>query len=333
MGHGFGGHVAQSDDNKAQDSTELATPSPDTKPSQVNAMAEVTRIVAASSPAEVMNISGNADAKTLDKAWKRIAFILHPDKLSKCTQEDQSAAAAALFRVQEAREEFRESLQASGAVNVPIEPEAQGRPVCTGTTRGQRRFECRWLVPEVSDASQPVEKYEVQGPRIFAHTGEPMEWVLLATLPKREGCFIFVEESPLQQEVMWAGDRARSSTLPLKVFAVNGRGRSEALWIQLPWANKFPWLSQGLPSLVCRSCCVLQPRRGGEKSQCACGGLLAPSSAAVVVRCSKCHGEALWDTAGSRLDCRACGHHMAVTPSGRRQQPRAQSLSVSTSRH
>jgi len=218
-------------------------------------------------------------------------------------------------------QEFRETSQASGLVDVPETPEAADRPVCRRNVPGQRRYECSWVVPELRDDSCPVEKYEVYGPRIFAHTGEPMEWVLLATLPRLEGCFNFVEESPTQQEVMWAGDRVRSPSIPLTVYAVNGRGRSEPLYFHLPWQNKFPWL-QGGQSLICRQCCTAQPRPNGrgDKFQCpSCDAWVAPSAAVVIIRCSKCHGEALWDQAGARLDCRCCGKNVA---SGNGLKPR-----------
>lgn len=275
-------------------------------------MAEVDRISSATSAAEVLNIPKEADEAALQRAWKALIFLLHPDKLSQLPPAEQAAATEAWHAVHQARQEFQESMQASGEVEVPTTPVALGRPLCTGTHRGQRRYECRWSIPEVRDSRSPVEKYEVYGPRIFAHTGEPMEWTLLATLPRREGCFVFVEESPMQQEVMWAGDRARAPAVPLTVYAANGRGKSEALYFQLPWAGKFPWLSQGLASVLCRHCCLVQPRAGGEgKQQCGCGAWISPGASAVVLRCPKCHGEALWDGAGSRLDCRACGRHMA----------------------
>lgn len=277
-------------------------------------MAEVRRVTAAETPAEVLNVLEDADDAAMQKAWKKLIFILHPDKLIGCTEEEKVMAAEALHAVHKAKEEFRESSQASGAVDVPDQLEAAGRPVCTRSTPGQRRYEIRWLVPEVADKFRPVEKYEIYGPRIFSHTGEPMEWVLLATLPKLEGSFIFVEESPTQQEVMWAGDRMRVPAVPLTVYGCNGRGRSEALYFHLPWQSKFPWL-QGQQSMLCRQCCTLQLRPPGkaDKVPCvACGIWLSPSAAAIMANCPKCHGEALWDASASRLDCRLCGRHVAM---------------------
>jgi len=251
----------------------------------------------------------------MQKTWKRLVFQLHPDKMLSFSVQERAAAAEALHRVHKAKEEFRESVQASGAVEVPGQPQVDGRPVCTRSQPGQRRYECRWLIPEQTDPDRPIEKYEVYGPRVFSHTGEPMEWVLLATLPRLQGCFVFVEESPTQQEVMWAGDRMRVPAVPLTVYSCNGRGRSEALYFQLPWLMKFPWL-QGTQSLLCRQCCSAMPRPVGkqDKVQCTtCSAWLAPNAAAIILRCPKCQGECLWDGNLSRLDCRVCGRQIAVS--------------------
>jgi len=299
--------------------------SPKFSVSKLGAMDEVERISKAHSPAEILNIPTDSNIETIQKAWKRLVFQLHPDKLALCTEDEKSAAADALHALHRARDEFRETIQASGIVDVPEQLESAGKPVCTRWTPGQRRFECRWQVPEMTNRRRPIEKYEVYGPRIFAHDGEPMEWVLLATLPKLEGCFVFVEESPTQNEVMSAGDRCRVPSVPLTVHSVNGRGRSEPLYFHLPWQSKFPWL-QGAPSMICRQCCTVQPKPAGSKSDkvlCgSCGACVSPSAAGLVLRCFKCHGEALWDSASGRLDCRMCGRHMAMhlnrcVPSGR----------------
>lgn len=258
----------------------------------------------------------------MHKAWKRLMLNLHPDKLQNCTEDEKAAAAEALHSVHKAKEEFREFTQASGAVDVPEQLQADGRPVCTRNQPGQRRYECRWVVPEQVDPARPVEKFEVYGPRVFAHTGEPMEWVLLATLPRLEGCFVFVEESPTQQEVMWAGDRMRVPAVPLTVYGCNGRGRSEALYFQLPWLMKFPWL-QGIQSLICRHCCAVMPRPGGklDKLPCtSCGQMLSTTTAAIIIRCPKCQGEALWDNGQNRLDCRVCGRQIAANPKPSQQR-------------
>merc|ERR1711920_472313 len=148
--------------------------------------------------------------------------------------------------------------EAAGAVDVPKLPIAGGKPVCTKNTPGQRHWECTWLIPEEHDPQRPISKYEVHGPRVFAHTGEPMEWVLLATLPRVDSSFVFVEDSPSQSEIMQAADRVRVIALPLRVYACNGRGRSEPLYLQLPWKKKFTWL-QGSPSILCRWCGNAQP--------------------------------------------------------------------------
>jgi len=309
----------------------LPPPSPAPTPSRekLDVMDEVQRISLAKTPGEILMVPEDADDAALQKAWKRLIFALHPDKLSGCSEEEKISANTALHAVHRARDEFRESAQACGLVDVPETPVATGRPVCTRNVPGQRRYECRWEIPTVRDMARPVHKYEVYGPRIFAHTGEPMEWVLLATLPKIEGVFILVEESPTQQEVMWAGDRARAPTVPLTVYAVNGRGRSEALYVYLPWQGKFPWL-QGNPSMICRQCCTVQckPRKGGEKFQCSsCDNWLSTGAAAIVLRCPKCAGEVLWDNNGARLDCRLCGRSIA---SGSIQQHRQAQRSAST---
>lgn len=306
---------------KVSEPTELPVPPPSmstprisTPRPRLDVMAEVDRIAEAQTPAEVLGIPEDADDAAMQKAWKKLIFALHPDKLCNCSEEDRAQAAEALHSIHQAREEFRESSQANGQVDVPETLVMSERPVvCTRNVPGQRRFECRWEVPEKRDPNRPVEKYEVYGPRIFAHTGEPMEWMLLATLPKLEGCFIFVEESPTQQEVMWAGDRVRSPSIPLTAYAINGRGRSEPLYFYLPWQTKFPWL-QGRPSLICRQCCSVQPRPHGkaEKFQCsACDFWISLNAAAVVINCPKCHGEAMWDNPGLRLDCRCCGRCLA----------------------
>lgn len=280
---------------------------------KVDLMAEVRRILAAASPAEVLGIAEDADDASLNKAWKKIAFHLHPDKLSSYSEDDRRSAADAFVSLHKAKEEFRESAQKSGQVEVPDTPTSDTKPTCTRNVPGQRRWECRWDVPELREKEKPIEKYEVYGPRIFSHEGEPMEWALLATLPRLESVFIFVEESPAQQEVMWAADRIRAPAVPLTVYAVNGRGRSEALYIQLPWANKFPWLTQGFPCMVCKQCCAILPRRSNDKTQCgSCAAWVSPSAAAIQVRCTKCSGEALWDNAGTRLDCRLCGRNIVT---------------------
>jgi len=285
--------------------------------STTQVIAEVRRIMAAETSAEILKIDADADDAAMQKAWKRIVFTLHPDKLSDCSVEDRNSAADALHRLHEAKEEFRGKVQASGAVEVPLLLQASGRPVCTKNTPGQRRYECRWLAPDTADSLRPVVKYEVFGPRIFSTSGEPMEWSLLATLPRLDCCFVFVEESPTQQEVMWAADRQRVPSLPLTVYAVNGRGKSEALYYYLPWQGKFTWL-QGVTSMICRQCCALQPqpsRSCSDKQPCnSCGAWIVPNASTIVIHCPKCFGEALWDNTLSRLDCRLCGRHVASNP-------------------
>lgn len=273
------------------------------------AMEEIQRIADAATACDILGLRENADASAVQKAWKRLVFNLHPDRLLDLTQDERVAAAEALHAVHQAKEDLKETAQASGEVDVPASPELKGRPVCTCSIPGQRRWECSWLLPQ-RNLRCPVEKYEVYGPRIFSHEGEPMEWVLLATLSKLEVVFVFVEESPAQQEVMWAGDRVRATAVPLSIYAVNGRGRSDALYVHLPWSSKFPWLSQGFPSLLCRHCCAVVPKKPGEKLQCATCDNWITAHSTVHISCPKCRGEALWDTTGTRLDCRLCGKHL-----------------------
>eukprot|EP00933_Yihiella_yeosuensis_P029166 TRINITY_DN22853_c0_g1_i1.p2 TRINITY_DN22853_c0_g1~~TRINITY_DN22853_c0_g1_i1.p2 ORF type:complete len:124 (+),score=16.53 TRINITY_DN22853_c0_g1_i1:1-372(+) len=123
---------------------------------------------------------------------------------------------------------------------------------------------------------------------------------------------------------MWAADRVRAEAVPLKVYGVNGRGRSEPLYFKLPWQKKFPWL-QGFLSMLCQNCCCLQPQPAsiakGDKRQCiSCGAWISPEAAAITVRCPVCHGETLWDSSASRLDCRICGRHVAKSPKYRQRR-------------
>lgn len=69
-----------------------------------------------------------------------------------------------------------------------------------------------------------------------------MEWEWLAEVPPLQTEFVFVEEAPSQQDVMWAADSACIEDLPISVCAFNSEGMSEELVVTLPWASRFTWL-------------------------------------------------------------------------------------------
>eukprot|EP00913_Durusdinium_trenchii_P016762 g15755.t2 len=74
-------------------------------------------------------------------------------------------------------------------------------------------------------------------------------WKLALKLRPRAICS-FLQEAPTQQDVMWAADRVLRPTLSLAVHSVNGKGQSEALNLELPWASAFPWLRGALPKFL-----------------------------------------------------------------------------------
>merc|ERR1712048_1340324 len=125
---------------------------------------------------------------------------------------------------------------------VPVEPEPAGPPHCIEAASGSRKYKISWQLPVTQDPHRPVEKYEIWGHRYFSEAGDPFDPILLASLPPLQGHFILVEEAPTQQDVMWAADRVLRPTLPISVHAANGKGASQPLTFELPWANTFPWL-------------------------------------------------------------------------------------------
>ncbi|CAK0903157.1 unnamed protein product [Prorocentrum cordatum] len=46
------------------------------------------------------------------------------------------------------------------------------------------------------------------------------------------------------EEAIASADRSRSASLPLRVYATNGKGYSEPLDVRLPWSSAFSWLSE-----------------------------------------------------------------------------------------
>lgn len=192
------------------------------------------------------------------------------------------------------------------SAEVPNQPLAHGSARLLDGTSGKRKYEITWKIPSSEDLLQhPVEKYEVWGAKHFSETsGDAFDWVLLATLPLLQTHFVLVEEAPTQQDVMWAADRVRRQTLPLSVNAVNGKGSSEPLTFEMPWAATFPWLN-GTSSVVCPRCCGLSQRRGAWSK---CGGcsFSISSESAIVLRCPGCQGEVLWSHGGSQLSCTCC---------------------------
>lgn len=264
---------------------------------------EIQRILGAASAEEKLQISGDAAEEAIQQAWKKLVLVLHPDKLQSLDDSMKAKGAEALHEVHAAKEELRRRAQEACA-EVPAQPRKAAAPRCLDATPGARKYEISWTLPEVQDLKAPVEKYEVWGPRHCSEPGETFDWVLLATLPPLQSQFIIVEEAPTQQDVMWAADRVLRPTLSLTVHAVNGKGQSEALCLELPWASAFPWL-RGVGSLVCSKCFRLNQRES-RHSWAACSSCGAGLSAelAVVVRCTACGGEVLWQS--HALSCTCC---------------------------
>lgn len=277
---------------------------------------EIRRILAATSPEEKLQVAANAAEEEILQAWKKLVLLLHPDKLQRLDEESKKDGADALHEVHEAKDEMRRRQQEACA-QVPVQPKAGSTPRCLDATPGARKYEISWTLPDVQDPSAPVEKYEVWGPRHCTELGETHDWVLLATLPPLQSQFIIVEEAPTQQDVMWAADRVLRQTMSLTVHAVNGKGSSEALAFELPWAAAFPWLG-GMGSLVCNQCFRLTPR-GGRNGWTSCAGCGAGLSAelAIVIRCTTCGGEVLWQR--NALSCTCCRRTLAVNMPPRRR--------------
>jgi len=280
-----------------------ATPPPLAKPS-VDVAAEIQRVLAAESPEAVLNLAqGESDEGVVSQEWKRLVLLLHPDKLQNVDAETREAGAQALHLVHNAKEEMK-LLSQEVCAEVPVQPLADGRARLLEKDSGSRKYEINWKIPDCQDPKRPVEKYEIWGPKYFSDAGDAFDWVLLAALPPLQQHFVIVEESPTQQDVMWAGDRIRRETLPLSVHAVNGKGSSEALTFEMPWSTVFPWL-QGMASVLCPRCCQLTQRKGAYSS---CGGCTfrIPAENTIVVRCPDCQGEVRWLKGGAQLSCCCC---------------------------
>lgn len=286
---------------------------------------EVSRVLAAESPEDVLGVTDYGDEAAVSRAWKRLMLKLHPDKACSVDDQARDACAEALVRVHEAKDDLRQRQQAYAA-EVPLAPEMERFPHCQEACRGARKYEVAWKALERQDPCRPVEKYEVWGPKYFSDAGEPYDWILLATLPPLQTHFVLVEEAPTQQDVMWAADRVRRATLPLMVYAANGKGQSEALTVELPWAEDFPWL-HGALSVLCPSCHRLCPRRGAFTPCLGCRGGI-PAQTTLVLRCKECQGEVLWVTSvdgRQKLSCTCCSDDVVSAlplhpPSGGGQQ-------------
>jgi len=265
---------------------------------------EIERVLAAHSPEEVFGLEASelCEEEAVARAWKRLMLLLHPDKLQGLDDGRREAGAEALNRVHEAKEELRRQQQQTCA-ELPATPIAAGEPHLAESRQGLRKYEISWVLPQSQDPRCPVEKYEIWGPRYFSEAGDPYDWVLLATLPPLQSHFVLVEEAPTQQDVMWAADRVLRPTLPITVHAANGKGPSEALAFELPWATVFPWL-RGTQSLLCPGCLQLMPRHGGPWSKCSSCGFGVPVESAIVIRCPECQGEVLWNN--GVLSCSCC---------------------------
>jgi len=274
---------------------------------KVSVAAEIERILSAQNPEELLGIGADFCEDSICRAWKRLMLLLHPDKVFDLDATTREAGAEALHRVHYAKDELSRRCQEHRA-EAPEVPQAAGPPRCLAGTAGSRKYEVSWHIPEAQDPQRPVVKYEVWGPRLFSETGEPFDWVLLAALPPLQSHFVIVEEAPTQQDVMWAADRSRRATLPLTVHAANGKGSSEALVFELPWANTFPWL-RGMASVLCPQCRRLQPQPLRDSwTQCSdCGSTSHCSS--VILRCPECQGEVLWGQNGV-LSCSCCMHRV-----------------------
>lgn len=273
------------------------------KPEGVEAI--ISRILAAESPEDVLGIDSGADEATVLRAWKTLVLPLHPDKVASLSEWARREAPNALQLVHEAKDELRRRQQEVSA-QVPNMPEPEtkgGRFNCSCAKAGARKFELRWKPHTNADPHKPVERYEIWGPKIFSEQGEAFEWILLATLPPLQNSFVFVEEAPTQQDVMWAADKVRIPYLPINIYACNGRGASEPCTIELPWGEKFPWL-KGVQSLLCPSCCTVN----AAWDDCVrCTNCSGTASVPFILRCPQCHGEALWDDKGTTLSFRCCG--------------------------
>lgn len=276
---------------------------------------EIERVFAAQSPEEVLGMESGelCEEEAVARAWKRLMLLLHPDKLRGLEDSRQEAGAEALNRVHQAKDELRQRQQQTCA-DLPAAPDAAAEPHLAEGRQGSRKYEMSWVLPQSQDPRCPVERYEIWGPRYFSEAGDPYDWVMLASLPPLQSHFVLVEEAPTQQDVMWAADRVLRPTLPISVHAANGKGPSEALTFELPWATVFPWL-RGIQSVLCPGCLQLMPRHGGPWSKCSSCGFGVPVESTIVIRCPECHGEVLWNN--GVLGCSCCLKRFAETRSQR----------------
>mmetsp|Transcript_64213 Transcript_64213/g.184478 ORF Transcript_64213/g.184478 Transcript_64213/m.184478 type:complete len:514 (-) Transcript_64213:312-1853(-) len=281
----------------------VSPPHPSGAKPKMDAAAEIQRILTAEAPQDVLDIAWAAPEEIMTSAWKKLVLLLHPDKLQRLPEKERQAGAEALHRVNQAKEELRKSSQAVCA-QIPAMPFAAGPPRCLESTQGQRKYEISWVIPESQDPSRPIENYEIWGPRYFSEVGDPYDFVLLATLPPLQSQFVLVEEAPTQQDVMWASDRVLRPSMPLTVHAVNGKGQSEALTFECPWAMLFPWL-RGTPSVLCNQCFRMSECKGAWTK---CNGcmVMVPGEQRIVVRCADCQGEVLWAQGSNMLRCTCC---------------------------
>eukprot|EP00927_Polykrikos_kofoidii_P050469 TRINITY_DN44385_c0_g1_i1.p1 TRINITY_DN44385_c0_g1~~TRINITY_DN44385_c0_g1_i1.p1 ORF type:complete len:562 (-),score=69.34 TRINITY_DN44385_c0_g1_i1:238-1923(-) len=290
---------------------------------------EIQRILNAEEAVDILNITHDDDGVPTEalviRAWKRLVLLLHPDKLHHLDAAIRGKGADALHKVHSAKDALRQQTQQAFA-DVPDEPVASGYRYIEDIP-GHRKIEISWKLPEIQDLNRPIEKYEVWGPRYFSEAGDPFDWVMLATLPPLQSQFVIVEESPTQQDVMWAADRVLRPTLPLTVHAVNGRGASEALTLEVPWASHFAWLC-GTPSVLCRGCLRLQPY-SGLSAKCMCCGFFIDSESRIVARCHECQGELLWSQNGNgSLGCSCCLRLVAESSACRGPAPSFHGRSV-----
>lgn len=281
-----------------------ATAPPEPKKLKLDASIEIQRVMSASGPEDVLNLKdGERNDDVVCQAWKRLVLLFHPDKLRNLDQKQQEAGAQALQSVHDAREEMKRRFQEC-SVEVPLPPVPEDTARLVGSASGSRKYEVKWRIPESQDPQRPVEKYEIWGAKYYSEDGTPFDYVLLATLPPLQTHFVLVEEAPTQQDCMWAADRVRRESLPLSVHAVNGKGSSEALVFEMPWAPCFPWL-QGGASVICPRCCQLSMRRG-PWSKCGGCGFSISTENALVLRCPECSGEVMWFHGGAQLSCSCC---------------------------
>lgn len=289
---------------------------------RLEAGTEIRRILAAdeANPEEVLGLDSCGEPLTEDviiSTWKRLVLLLHPDKVQRLPEKEREDCAEALHRVHKAKDDMRQRSQAVCA-EVPAAPEMSRVPKCLDSSQGKRKYEVSWKLPESQDPQRPVENYEIWGPMYFSETGEPFQWTLLATVPSLQPQFILVEEAPTQQDVMWACDRVLRPTLPICVHAVNGKGQSEPLTFELPWATTFPWLS-GTPSVLCSQCFRMSACTGAWTKCNGCMSMVS-SEQRVVVRCPDCQGEVLWAQRSNIMRCTCC-HRVIAKDNGQQWRP------------